>query len=351
MDRLQAMTTFATIVDSGSLSAAGRALGMPLATVSRQLADLEAHLQVRLLTRSTRRLALTEAGRDYLTASRRILEQVHEAETAATGATLVARGELVVAAPFLFGRLHVVPVVATYLSRYPDVTLRLRLGDRNIDLLEEQVDLALRVGVLPDSGLVAIQVGQVGHVVCASPAYLAVHGTPRRPADLAAHRCITFEGQTAATHWRFRGPAEMRIEPLLAVTTADGAITAALAGVGIARVMSYQAAEALADGTLVRLLAAHEPPPVPVSLLVPGVARLPMKTRAFIDHAVPALRERIAHVAPDRLRAPPHRGEPVMRTRDAPPGPTTVVPPPPHARTLAAPAGSRPARGARSRPR
>ena len=307
MDRLDAMTIFATIVDAGSLSAAGRALGVPLATVSRKLADLETHLQARLLTRSTRRLALTEAGRDYLAACRRILEQVHDAERAAAGATVAARGELVVAAPFLFGRLHVVPVVATYLARYPDVTLRLRLGDRNIDLLEEHVDLALRIGVLPDSGLVATQVGRVGHVVCASPAYLATHGTPRRPVDLAGHRCITFEGQTASHSWRFRtpdGPTELRIEPLLAVTTADGAITAALADVGVARVMSYQAAEALADGSLVRLLAAHEPPPVPVSLLYPDAARLPMKTRAFIDHAVPALRERIAHAAPDRLREP-----------------------------------------------
>ena len=296
MDRLDAMTVFAAIVDAGSLSGAGRQLGVPLATVSRKLSDLEAHLKTRLITRSTRQLALTDAGRDYLAACRQILEQVEEAERAAAGAYANAKGELTIAAPIVFGRLHVVPVVAAFLAQYPEVCVQMRLGDRNVNLLEEHIDLALRIGALPDSSLVATQFGAVCRVVCASPEYLARFGTPRTLEDLSTHCGVSFEGLMPLHAWTFAEGQRATIRTRLSVTTADAAIAAAIAGVGITRVLSYQVAEALQQGQLVRLLIDHEPPPVPVSLLYPGQGRLPMKTRAFIDFAAGRLRERLTSV-------------------------------------------------------
>ena len=297
MDRLDAMSVFAAIVDGGSLSAAGRRLNLPLATVSRKLADLEAHLKTRLITRSTRRLELTDAGREYLEACRRILEQVDEAERTAAGAYAHVQGQLVVAAPIVFGRLHMVPVVAAFLEAHAEVDIQLRLGDRNVHLIEEHIDVALRIGALPDSGLVATQVGSVRRVVCASPGYLQRFGTPATTADLAGHRCISFNGLDAADAWAFTGPGgEKRlvpVQPRLTVSTADAAIAAASLGLGLTRVLSYQVADAERDGRLVRVLAAEEPPAVPASLIYPGQGRLPMKTRAFIDFAVGALRDRL----------------------------------------------------------
>ena len=297
MDRLDAMQVFVEVANAGSLSAAGRTMSMPLATVSRKLSDLEAHLKTRLLTRSTRQLTLTDAGRDYLSACRQILDQVDEAERAVAGAYASAKGQLAIAAPLLFGRLHVVPLVAEFLGVYPEVDVRIALGDRYANLLEEHLDVALRIGVLPDSGLVATQLGGIRRVVCASPAYLARFPAPESIADLSVHRCVTFEGLEAPSEWTFAGPAgaqRVAVRSRLAVTTADAAIQAAIASVGITRVLSYQAAEALRDGSLVRLLQEHEPAPVPVSLVYPGQRRLPMKTRAFIDFAVPRLRRLLA---------------------------------------------------------
>jgi DNA-binding transcriptional LysR family regulator len=297
MDRLDAMSVFAAIVDGGSLSVAGRALGVPLATVSRKLADLEAHLKTRLITRSTRRLVLTDAGRDYLAACRQILEQVEEAERAAAGAYAKVRGQLVMAAPIVFGRLHLVPVAAAFLEQHPEVDIQLRLGDRNVNLIEEHVDLALRIGTLPDSNLVATPLGAVRRVVCASPGYLDRFGTPQSPGDLSHHRCISFDGLDGATAWTFVGSTgekrPVAIHPRLTVSTADAAIAAATLGLGLTRVLSYQVADALREGRLVRLLAGDEPPAVPVSLIYPGQGRLPMKTRAFIDFAVGRMRERL----------------------------------------------------------
>jgi DNA-binding transcriptional LysR family regulator len=295
MDRLDAMSVFAAIVDGGSLSAAGRQLSVPLATVSRKLADLEAHLKTRLITRSTRKLVLTDAGRDYLAACRQILEQVDEAERAASGAYANVKGQLVVAAPIVFGRLHVVPVAAAFLEMHPEVDIQLRLGDRNVNLIEEHVDVALRIGALPDSNLVATQVGEIGRVVCASPAYLERFGTPQTLDALAAHRCISFDGLDAASTWVFAGDEGRRqqvtVHSRLTVTTADAAIAAAVLGLGLTRVLSYQVAGALRDGRLVRVLVDEEPPAVPASVIYPGQGRLPMKARAFIDFAVGRLRE------------------------------------------------------------
>lgn len=297
MDRLDAMTVFTAIADAGSMSAAGRRLEVPLATVSRKLADLESHLGTRLITRSTRRLELTDAGRDYLEACRQILEQVDEAERAASGAYARVQGRLVVAAPVVFGRLHIVPVAAMFLERHPEVDIQLRLGDRNVNLIEEHVDVALRIGSLPDSGLVATQVGTVRRVVCASPGYLERFGTPPSLDELASHRCVTFDGLDAATAWGFAAADGSRrqvpVHSRLSVSTADAAIAAATMGLGLTRVLSYQVADALRDGRLVRVLAEAEPPPVPANLIYPGQGRLPMKTRAFIDLAAAQLRERL----------------------------------------------------------
>jgi len=298
MDRLDAMAVFTAIVDAGSLSAAGRRLGTPLATVSRKLSDLEAHLQTRLVLRSTRQLKLTEAGRDYLAACRDILERVDEAERSAGGAYAQARGQLVISAPVVFGRLHIVPVVAEFLAQYPQVDVRLLLSDRYVNLLEEHVDVALRIGQLQDSALVALPLGHIQRVVCASPEYLARHGTPQSPEELEQHAVISFEGLTATTHWLFeseQGPLRVPVHSRLAVTTADAAISAALLGLGLTRVLSYQVAEALADGRLQRVLKAHEQPALPVSLVHAGQGRLPMKLRAFLDFAAGRLRARISH--------------------------------------------------------
>ena len=297
MDRFEAMSILTAVVDGGSLSAAGRRLSVPLATVSRKLADLEAHLGTRLIVRSTRKLELTDAGRDYLHACRQILELVDEAERAAAGAYARVKGQLVIAAPVVFGRLHVLPLVSEFLEQHPDVDIQLRLSDRNVHLIEEHVDLALRIGTLPDSSFVATQLGAVRRVICASPDYLERFGTPTSLDALDAHRCIRFDGLDSASGWTFvdahGDKRTVAIRARLVVSTADAVIAAAERGFGLARALSYQVADALRDGRLVRVLAHTEPPPSPVSLIHPGQGRLPMKTRAFIDFAVPRLRDRL----------------------------------------------------------
>src|SRR5450830_738669 len=193
MDRLESMSILVAVVDAGSLSAAARKLEMPLATVSRKLGELESHLNTRLLLRTTRQLSLTEAGASYLAACRRILEEIGEAERTATGEYAMPKGELVVTAPVVFGRLHMVPVVAEFLAQYPEININLVLTDRVTHMMEEQIDVALRIGQLPDSSMMAVRTGTVRRVICASPAYLQAHGTPGAPRDLSAHDCITFE--------------------------------------------------------------------------------------------------------------------------------------------------------------
>jgi DNA-binding transcriptional LysR family regulator len=297
MDRLEAMSLIVAAVEAGSLSAAARRLGMPLATVSRKVSDLESHLRTRLLVRSTRRLALTDAGRSYVEACRRILDEVAEAERAAAGEYRAPRGELAITAPVVFGRLHVVPVLVEFLKAHAQIAVRLSLADRVVHLLEERIDAAVRIGELPDSNLVATRVGAIRQVVCASPAYFAARGTPQRPADLAGHECITFEGIASASAWSFarRGKSEaVALRSRLVVNTAEAAIEAAVAGLGITRVLSYQVEEALRSGSLTLALEAFAPPASPVSLVHAGGRLLPLKLRAFLDFAAPRLRARLA---------------------------------------------------------
>jgi DNA-binding transcriptional LysR family regulator len=293
MDRLDAMTTLIAAVDGGSLSAASRALGMPLATVSRKVADLEAHLRTQLLVRTSRRLSLTEAGRAYVAASRRILDDIDDAERAAAGEYRVPRGHLTITAPIMFGRLHVAPVVLDFLKAYPDITIRLILADHVVSLIDDHVDVAIRVGRLADSSMVATRLGSVSWVAGASPQYLAARGTPPTPASLDQHDCIMFEGLYSTNLWSFgRGAdAEQRpIRPRFAVNTADAAIAAAIASAGITRVLSYQVHSAVAAGKLTMILRDFEPEPLPVHLVHAGPPLLPLKLRAFLDFAAPRLK-------------------------------------------------------------
>ena len=296
MDRLDAMAVFVAVVDGGSLSAAGRRLGMPLATVSRKLAELEQHVGARLLNRSTRQLELTDAGRAYEQACRRILDDVDGAERAAAGEYDTPRGELAVTAPLVFGRLHVLPVINEFLRANAEVDVRLALGDRVAHLIDEHVDVAVRIGALPDSRLNATPLGHLRAVVCASPAWLRTHGAPRTPADLAAHRCITFES-TFPTPWKFADGASFTpARPRLVVNTAEAAVDAAAAGLGVTRLLSYQADAALRARRLRLLLRRFEPAPIPVNLVWDGQQRVTSKLRTFLDFAAPRLRERLAAV-------------------------------------------------------
>lgn len=293
MDRLESMSILLAVVEAGSLSAAARRLGMPLATVSRKVSELEAHLKARLLIRSSRQVALTDAGRSYVAACKRILEDVSEAERAAAGEYSAPRGDLIITAPLVFGRLHVLPIVTDFLGAFPDIDVRLSLADRVVNILEEHVDVAVRIGELPDSSLVARRVGSIRRIVCASPAYLAKRGTPKLPGNLAAHDCVTFEGLMSPDVWSFatgKAMTSIAIRSRLVVNTAEAAIDAAIAGIGVTRVLSYQAAAALRAGTLAVVLREFEPQPLPVNLVHAGQPLLPLKLRAFLDFAAPRVR-------------------------------------------------------------
>lgn len=296
MDRFAALRVFTAVADAGSLSGAGRRLNMPLATVSRQLAALEVALGVRLLTRTTRRLALTEPGRSYLETSRRILDELDAAERGLAGEHAEPQGELALTAPVVFGRLHVLPIVAAYLAANPKVTARMLLVDRVVDLVEEGLDIGIRIGNLPDSSMRALRVGAIRFVACASPAYLKRRGTPASPRDLAHHDCISFSTLSNVERWSFAGrkPQRVTVAPRLIVNTADAAIDAAKAGLGIARVLSYQAAAPLAQGSLRLVLEGYEPEAMPAHILH-REDRLPQpKVQSFIAFAAPRLRAQLS---------------------------------------------------------
>ena len=287
MDRLDAMSLLVAAVDAGSFSAAARRLGLPLATVSRRVSDLEARLGTQLVERSQRGLTPTETGETYIAACRVILDQVGEAERVAAGEFREPKGLLTLTAPVVFGRLHVMPILTEFLKTYPDVDVRLEQTDRPVSLSEEHLDAAIRIGHLADSALRARRIGQVRKVACASPSYLAARGHPARPEDLTPHDCITFERLMRADRWQFgEGEAErtVPVRSRMIVTTAEAAIAAAEAGLGITRVLSYQIAETVASGRLKVILEADEPAPWPIHIVYrPGM--VPRKLRAFVDFA------------------------------------------------------------------
>jgi len=298
VDRLEAMTILLRVVDKGSFSAASRDLGVPLATVSRKVNELEGHLGARLLLRTTRKVALTDAGATYVASARRILDEIDETERVAAGEFRVPRGELILTAPVLFGRLHILPVVTEFLAVYPEINVRLLLSDRNLHLIEDHVDMAVRIGPLPDSNMVAMRIGSMRTVVCASPKLLAGRGVPGKPDDLARLPCVNFEFLSPGSTWPFRlkdarGTIEVSIRPRLSASTAEAAVWAASEGVGATRVLHYQCADAVRDGSLWIILADFEMEHLPVHLLYTGRGALPSKMRVFLDFAASRLRERL----------------------------------------------------------
>lgn len=291
------MAMMLTVVECGSLSKAGRRLGVPLATVSRKVSELESHLKADLLLRSARGINLTPAGRSYVTAAKRILEQLNEAERIVAGEYAEPKGDLVVTAPTMFGRLHLLPVVMKFLSAFPEVSTELMLTDRVAHFLDDQVDVALRIGDLPDSGLIATRLDAVRRVVCASPAYLAARTSPAMPQEVVSHDVISFGNISVQGTWAFWSEGTEIVVPCrsrLSVSTIDAAIDAGLAGAGLLRAMSYQVADAVRDQRLQTVLEPYEPPPRPVHLVYDKQHRLPLKLRAFVDFVVPLLRERLA---------------------------------------------------------
>jgi DNA-binding transcriptional LysR family regulator len=298
MDRLEAMTILVAAVDTGSLSAASRHLRIPLATVSRRVSALEEHLNVRLLHRGNRKLVLTDAGRDYVTACRRIMEEIAEVERTASGEYRAPQGELIISAPAVMGRSHVLPVISEFLRAFPDVRMRLQLADRYVNLVEEHVDLAIRIGELPDSSMIATRVGSIRMVLCASPAYLKRRGVPKKPADLAAHDCVIHEGSAASNNWEFfteTTAQTIRVTSRLAVNLGEAEAAAAAEGAGIARVLSYLIDDLVKSRAVVKLLRRYEPSPLPVSVIYPSQRQVPLKLRAFLDFSIPRLRQRLGY--------------------------------------------------------
>jgi len=290
MDRLDELTALVAILEAGSLAAAGRKLRRSPPAMTRLLASLEERVGARLIERTSRRLTATEAGRRLGEQARQVLAGYGDAvrETAPGE----VRGVLRITAPMVFGRRHVTPVVTSFLEAHPQVRVELVLNDRSLDLIEEGLDLAVRIGRLADSSLVARRVGEVRRLLVASPAYVARRGSPRTPADLAAHDVIFTSGSPGPLEWRFRRSGRdlaVRPTPRLIVNEVDAMLIAVRAGHGIGRPLSYQVADDLAAHSLVRLLPEWEPQPLPVQLVTPSARHLAPKTRAFLDHAARSL--------------------------------------------------------------
>jgi DNA-binding transcriptional LysR family regulator len=297
MDRFDAMRAFMAVAEDGGFAAAGRALGLSPPAVTRAIAALEDRVGTRLLTRTTRVVRLTEAGTRYLAVCKRIRGELEEADASAAGAHAEPRGTLNVTASVMFGRLYVAPILFDFLARYPHVVARTLLVDRIADMMEEGLDVAVRIAHLPDSGLSAVRVGQVRRVVCASPDYLAKHGTPRTLDDLERHDAIMFAPGSNAPDWSF--PAQgrsiaVRPRTQLIVNTAEVTIAAAVAGRGLTRVLSYQIAPELAAGRLRIVLEELEPPHLPIHIVHAEGRRAAARVRAFVDFAVERLRANAA---------------------------------------------------------
>jgi DNA-binding transcriptional LysR family regulator len=292
MDRCQAMRIFVRVAESEGFAAAARQLSMSPPAVTRAVAALESRIGTRLLTRTTRSVKLTEAGTRYLDDCRRILADIEEAEAAAAGSFMTPTGTLTVTASVQFGRIYVLPIVTEYLSRHIAVTARTLLVDRVINMIEEGADVAVRIGALPDSGLSAIRAGTVRRVVCAAPSYLDRHGTPRDLHELQDHAVIGSTSILGASEWRFGkdGRSSVTVHPRLICNTIDAALAAAIDGQGIARLLSYQVAPAVAEGRLRLLLHEREDVEMPIHVVSPEGRRAPAKVRAFIELAVERLR-------------------------------------------------------------
>jgi DNA-binding transcriptional LysR family regulator len=289
MDRFETMRVFVAVAEHQSFAAAGRRLGLSAPAVTRAVAALEARLGASLLRRTTRSVQVTDTGARFLADAKRLLHELDDAEQNARGTHSAPTGQLTVTAPLMFGRIHVAKVVLEMLAQYPEVRVRTLFADQVVDLMEEGVDVAVRIGALASSSLRAIRVGSVRRVVCASPSYLEQHGSPSMPQDLASHALLGFVGISEHRLWSFRVNGKLEafeVQPRLTVNTADVAIQAAREGRGITRVLSYQVDAELRAGKLKRVLAGYEPPPVPIHVLHASGKRVPARVRAFVDLAV-----------------------------------------------------------------
>jgi DNA-binding transcriptional LysR family regulator len=296
VDRLDAMRAFVVTVDQGSLAAGARRLGYSAAAVTRGIAQLEARLGMVLLHRSTRALHLTSFGESYLATCREILAALDQVERGVAAEQEKPTGLLTITAPLMFGQLHVRPVLDAFLDANPAVRGRLLLLDRVANIVEEGIDVAVRVAHLPDSQLKARRLGEVRRVLCAAPSYLDLRGAPTEPRDLAEHDCIMERDGAEIEAWRFSSTT-IAVRPRLVVNSAAAAVASAAAGHGVTRVMSYQAAGFVAAGELIVLLPDHEPPPIPVQFVLPPTRRDTAKLKAFLAYAIPALQKALGEVA------------------------------------------------------
>jgi DNA-binding transcriptional LysR family regulator len=301
MDRLQAMKMLIKVVELGSFSAASKALNVPLPTLSRKVSELENQLGVRVLHRTTRKLSLTIAGADYIKACKRIIEQVEEAEREVKGEYLEPRGELVITAPVMFGKKYVLPIVTEFLSLYSNINVQLILSDGNMNLFENEVDMAVRIGVLPDSSMIATQVGEIRIVTCVSQQVLEQHNQLSSPYDLSNFACILLNTVNTPPHWRYYLPdsqmnININIVSRLTVTDSESAVTAAINGVGITQQLHYQVKDAVDTGELSIILPEFEPETVPVHLIHKSKKYMPQKMKSFLAFAGPKLKSKIGEL-------------------------------------------------------
>ena len=293
MDRFHLMSVFVAVAEEESFAGGARRLGISPPAVTRAIAILEERLGIKLLTRTTRFVRATDAGLSYLESSRRILAEADEADEAAAGIHAAPRGQLAVTAPVLFGSLFVMPGIVSFLRRYPEMTVSALFLDRVVNLIEEGMDVGVRIGDLPDSTMRAIPVGHVRRVLCAAPEYLKQSDTLKEPHDLVRHTIISATPVSPATEWRFgagKNAVRVKVLPRLTVTNNDGAIQAALQGFGVTRLMSYQISAHLAAGRLKQVLADYEPPPLPIHVLHREGRQASAKVRRFVDLLVERLR-------------------------------------------------------------
>jgi DNA-binding transcriptional LysR family regulator len=289
MDRLDEFRLFLAIVDTGSFAAGGRQFGRSPSSATRIVGEMEQRLGIRLLQRTTRKLSLTDGGARLAEQARRLLADFDEAINYAVGESEILHGRIRLSAPTFFGRRHIAPLVSEFLDIHPHIAMQLSLEDRLADLIEERIDVALRIGQLENSSLMSKRVGQVRRIVVASPDYLKKHGTPRRPVDLLRHQAVFFTNHASVTAWTFQRKdltqQKIKVPSRLEVNQAEAAIVLARKGKGLARILSYQVAPELKEGSLVRVLKAYEMPPVPVQLVYPSARLLAPRVRAFLDFA------------------------------------------------------------------
>jgi len=299
LDKLHLISVFVAVVDTQGFAGAARKLNLSPPAVTRAINELETHLGVRLLTRTTRIVKVTEAGERYAEDCRGILAHLNDADESASGLHSTPRGRLTITAPSGFGAMYVTPVLTEYLDRFPEVTASCWFVDRLVNMLDEGVDVGVRIGELPDSSMQAIRIGRMRLRVCATPAYLEEHGEPRSPEDLAKHVIIAASGVTSTSEWRISrlgAPGMIKLQPRLITTTSDTAIAAALTGFGLTNVLAYKVAGHVREGRLKTVLEDFEPPALPVHILHREGRHASLKARAFIDLAVERLRPQLAAI-------------------------------------------------------